>query len=248
MNPLRLGAETNAANAISGDEDLPDAQIQQLLHDAGHRLRSLENQDRVGSQSTESNSRKDTTHIQTYCPPRLGASLLPQPYISSKGGIAKVNAHRLLDGYIRDLADKPKRIQDPILDRSLAEQEEIATAGEDWFKLPRTNLTPELKRDLQLLRLRSVLDPKRNYKKDNRSHVPVFSQIGTIIEGPTEYYSARLSNNERKKTFVEEVLAAEESSGRFNAKYKDVQAAKTSGKRAFYNQVKSKRSAGGRRR
>ena len=96
--------------------------------------------------------------------------------------------------------------------------------------------------------MRSVLDPKRNYKKDNRSQAPVFSHIGTIIEGPTEYYSARLSNNERKKTFVDEVLAAEESSGRFKAKYKDVQAAKTSGKKAYYKQVKSKRSVGGRQR
>ena len=36
-----------------------------------------------------------------------------------------------------------------------------ATAGSDWYNLPKTVVTPELKRDLQLLKMRDVLDPKR---------------------------------------------------------------------------------------
>ena len=81
--------------------------------------------------------------------------------------------------------------------------------------MPRTKLTAELKADLQLLLMRSILDPHRHYKKENsKASVPEYSQVGTIIEGPTEYLSSRLSNKERKRTFVEEVLADETSTGR----------------------------------
>ena len=120
-----------------------------------------------------------------------------------------------------------------------------ATAGSQWFNLPRTNLTPELKRDLQLLHMRGVLDPKRHYKKEgSKPKIPEFSQVGTIIEGPTEFFSGRLSNKDRKRTFVEEVLNTENASGRFKNKYGEIQAAKTSGKKAHYKALKAKRSSG----
>ncbi len=91
--------------------------------------------------------------------------------------------------------------------------------------------------------MRSVLDPKRHYKKDNsrKGGVPEFSQVGTIIEGPTEYFTARLSNKERKRTFVEDVLAGEKQTGRFKAKYGEIQAAKTSGRKEHYKALKAKR-------
>lgn len=74
--------------------------------------------------------------------------------------------------------------------------------------MPKTDLTPELRRDLQLLKMRNVLDPKRHYKKDNKKgDVPAFSQVGTIIEGATEFYSSRLKNKDRKQTMLEEVIA-----------------------------------------
>lgn len=103
-------------------------------------------------------------------------------------------------------------------------------------------MTPELERDLQLLRMRSVLDPKRHYKRDgSKAHAPEFSQAGTIVEGPTEFFSARLSNKERKETFVEEVLAGEDSTHRFQSKFEEIQGAKTSGKKAHYKRMKAQR-------
>lgn len=122
-------------------------------------------------------------------------------------------------------------------------QSKKATAGAQWYNLPRTDLTPELKRDLQLLKMRNVLDPHRHYKKENgKLRPPEYSQVGTIVEGPTEYYSARLTNKDRKRTFVEEVLAGEQANGRFSKKYGDVQVNKTSGKKAYYKSVQDKRS------
>jgi hypothetical protein len=105
--------------------------------------------------------------------------------------------------------------------------------------LPKTNLTPELKRDFQLLKMRSVLDPKRFYKKDSSKGLPEFSQVGTVIEGPTEYFTSRLTNKEKKRTLVEEVLQGEKKSGRFKSKYNEIQESKTSGKRAHYKRMKA---------
>ena len=93
--------------------------------------------------------------------------------------------------------------------------------------------------------MRSVLDPKRHYKKSNKSKgslVPDYSQVGTIVEGPTEFFSGRIPKKERKQTFVEEVLAKDDNMNRFKHRYNDVQVAKTSGKRAYYQQLKAKRA------
>ena len=104
-------------------------------------------------------------------------------------------------------------------------------------------MTPEISRDLQLLRMRSVLDPKRHYKKtDAKAKGPEFFQIGTIIEGPTEFYSARLQHRDRKEHIVDEVMSHELSTGRFRNKYNDIQALKSSGKRAHYQKLKEMRS------
>lgn len=97
--------------------------------------------------------------------------------------------------------------------------------------------------------MRSILDPKRHYKTDStKTQTPEFSQIGTIIEGPTEFYSSRMLNNDRRKTIADEVLAMEKSTGRFRSKYRDVQLAATSGKKAFYKNLKAKRSGGVKKR
>lgn len=90
--------------------------------------------------------------------------------------------------------------------------------------------------------MRNVLDPKRHYKKDNRkAQVPEFSQVGTLIEGPTEFYSARVPVLERKRTLVEQVMAGERDSGRFKKKYGEIQEKKRSGKRGYYKEMMEKR-------
>lgn len=88
-----------------------------------------------------------------------------------------------------------------------------------------------------------MLDSKRHYKKDNgKAHVPEFSQVGTIIEGPTEFFSGRITKKDRKKTFVEEVMANEQATGRFAAKYSNIQRSKKSGKKSYYNNLQAQRN------
>ncbi|KAH8889539.1 tryptophanyl-tRNA synthetase [Thozetella sp. PMI_491] len=93
-------------------------------------------------------------------------------------------------------------------------------AGPEFFHMPRTNLTPELKRDLQILRMRSVLAlGKQHFKRDTRKDpIPEFSQVGTIIEGKTDGSSARLTRKSRKRTIVEEVLGGDNLE-KFKSKY-----------------------------
>ncbi|XP_021758841.1 rRNA-processing protein fcf2-like [Chenopodium quinoa] len=83
------------------------------------------------------------------------------------------------------------------------------TAGADWFDMPAPVVTPELKQDLQLLKLRNVIDPKRHYKKGDTKlkALPKYFQVGTVVESASDYYSARLTKKERKNRIAEELLA-----------------------------------------
>ncbi|KAJ4312646.1 dTDP-fucopyranose mutase [Fusarium piperis] len=116
---------------------------------------------------------------------------------------------------------------------------EKTTAGSDWFDLPKTVLTPEFKRDWQLLRMRGILDPKHQ-KKALRASAPEYSQVGEIIAGPTEFYSARLTRKERKGTLLKEVMSTYDKD-KFTNKYAGIQKQKTSGKKAFYKKVVAQR-------
>jgi len=90
--------------------------------------------------------------------------------------------------------------------------------------------------------MRNVLDPHRHYKKNTRKgKIPTFSQVGTVIEGPTEWYSSRINKKDRSKNFVDEEMKNEKETGRFKRKYNDIQGAKTSGKKAHYKKLLAQR-------
>lgn len=90
--------------------------------------------------------------------------------------------------------------------------------------------------------MRDVLDSKRFYRKDSsRALVPQFSSVGTIVEGPTDFFNARLTKKERKRTLLEEVLETEDATRRFKSKYGQIQDVKTSGKKGHYKKMMEKR-------
>jgi hypothetical protein len=89
--------------------------------------------------------------------------------------------------------------------------------------------------------MREMLDPKRHYKKAGKFKIPEYSQMGTIIEGPTEFFSSRLNKGDRRKTLVDEALEAEDRSKRFKTKYLETQKKKQSGKKAFYKKLQARR-------
>ncbi|KAK0366707.1 dTDP-fucopyranose mutase [Friedmanniomyces endolithicus] len=218
------------------DEDLSDGQIEKLLTRATARLQQKDNTQELATSHPK----------QHFNFPKLNTGKLEKPYISTKGDVATVDAKRLLEEKQRKQANMVRKVEDPMMVKKAAIETKKATAGTQWFNLPRTDLTPQLKRDLQLLKMRNVLDPHRHYKKDGgKMQAPEYSQVGTIIEGPTEFFSGRIENKQRKKTFVEEVLAGEQETGRFKRKYGELQGRKTSGKKAFYKAMKANRKIGG---
>jgi tryptophanyl-tRNA synthetase len=112
------------------------------------------------------------------------------------------------------------------------------TLGSDWYNLPRTNLTPELKRDLQVLRMRDVVAMgKQFFRKDSRKDfIPEYSQVGTIVAGATDGANGRLTRKEQKRTIVEEVLAGS-NLNKFKNKYQDIQDQKKSGRKGHYKKL-----------
>ncbi|XP_050373909.1 rRNA-processing protein fcf2-like [Argentina anserina] len=80
------------------------------------------------------------------------------------------------------------------------------TTGSNWFDMPAPVMTPELQRDLQLLKLRNVMDPKRHYKKGD-SQTAKYFQVGTVVESASDFFSSRLTKKERKATLADELLS-----------------------------------------
>lgn len=87
--------------------------------------------------------------------------------------------------------------------------------------------------------MRGVLDPK-HHKKALRSGPPKYSQVGEIIEGPSDSQRARLARRERKSTILEHMMM-EHNDRKLKSKYADIQQVKTSGKKAFYRKLVSER-------
>lgn len=51
------------------------------------------------------------------------------------------------------------------------------TTGDGWFNMKAPELTEELRNDLKALKMRSAMDPKRFYKKNDREGFPKYFQV-----------------------------------------------------------------------
>lgn len=80
------------------------------------------------------------------------------------------------------------------------------SAGSGWFGMKPTPMTDELKADIAVIRNRSYLDPKRFYKNADKSRSNQIVQLGTVIEGPSEYFSSRLTKKQRRSNITEEFM------------------------------------------
>lgn len=60
---------------------------------------------------------------------------------------------------------------------NFVQKEEAKTKGKDWFNLPATKLTDSVRHDLDIIRMRSALDTKRFYKKNETEAYPKYFQV-----------------------------------------------------------------------
>lgn len=119
------------------------------------------------------------------------------------------------------------------------------SAGAGWFHMAPTPMTDELKTDLAVIRNRNYLDPKRFYKSAD-NHKNKVMQLGTVIEGPAEFYSSRLTKKQRRTNLTEEIMADPAAADYTRNKYKKMQQAKSEKGRTYNNKKKlSKRARRG---
>nr|CAG4638816.1 EOG090X0GO7 [Cyclestheria hislopi] len=81
------------------------------------------------------------------------------------------------------------------------------TKGDKWFNLPMQEMNEEKQRDLEIIQMRSILNPKQFYKKNDLKVLPKYFQVGTVVENAADFYHSRLPKKERKRTLVEELMA-----------------------------------------
>jgi len=82
-----------------------------------------------------------------------------------------------------------------------------ATAGKGWFNMVAPEMTEELKQDLQVLRSRRHLDPRRFYKGKEETKLGKFFAVGTVVEGAMDGPQARLTKAQRRNGMLSEVQA-----------------------------------------
>ncbi|KAJ3890748.1 Fcf2 pre-rRNA processing-domain-containing protein [Lentinula edodes] len=107
------------------------------------------------------------------------------------------------------------------------------TAGPDWFDLPAPleSDLPRLHREVEALRLRNQLDPKRFYRKEEGEGkgikgLPKHFAIGKIIATETPFGGAsgeNLTHAERKRTLVDELVDDAEMKRYAKRKFEDLQ-------------------------
>jgi len=85
-------------------------------------------------------------------------------------------------------------------------EERSKSKGKNWFNLPATELTEEVKNDLEVIQMRSVLDPQHFYKKNDLKVLPKYFQVGKVLPSPLDYYSERDTRKTKRKTLVDELM------------------------------------------
>jgi len=74
----------------------------------------------------------------------------------------------------------------PVDDRKLRNSEAKIAREEKldkWFGLPKRRLTPEMEKELQVLKLRGMYDPKRFYKGNDSKALPTHFVMATEVGG-----------------------------------------------------------------
>ncbi|XP_066456878.1 deoxynucleotidyltransferase terminal-interacting protein 2 [Eleutherodactylus coqui] len=114
------------------------------------------------------------------------------------------------------------------------------TSGRGWFEMKAPELTDELKNDLKALKMRSAMDPKHFYKKNDRQGFPKYFEVGTVVDNPIDYYHSRIPKKERKRTMVDELLADSELRRYNKKKFKEIMAEKAARAEGKKNKKKKK--------
>ncbi|XP_049910580.1 deoxynucleotidyltransferase terminal-interacting protein 2 [Epinephelus moara] len=118
--------------------------------------------------------------------------------------------------------------------------ERAKSTGDGWFNMKAPEITQELKGDLQVLKMRGSMDPKRFYKKNDRDGFPKYFQVGTVVDSAVDFYHSRIPKKERKRTMVEELLSDAEFRQKNKKKFQHIVAEKAAQGAGKRNKKKNK--------
>ncbi|KXS12605.1 Fcf2-domain-containing protein [Gonapodya prolifera JEL478] len=263
------GSDISAASATYRDEDEEHSSqdeedsedLNELIAIATRQLKRKRAEDDDGrdhgessgtGQDVRSSKKKPTVRVSSRLDAGVSHLALPLQPTSASASISQTTGAVMLgsktalelDAVVRD-KDSRKLVtgDDKKTDDS------VTTTGSKWFDMKTPALTPELKRDLQLLKLRGVLDPKQFFKKEDKKgkDLPKHFQVATIVDSPHEFFSARLSARERKQTLVEEVMADVDRRKWYKKRYNEVQTKATSGGKQWFKRKTEKRKPSSQR-
>ncbi|XP_043064668.1 deoxynucleotidyltransferase terminal-interacting protein 2 isoform X2 [Drosophila ficusphila] len=82
--------------------------------------------------------------------------------------------------------------------------ERAKTAGSGWFDLSATDITEEMRNELKIIQMRSVLNPKHFYKKSDSKSLPKYFHIGTVQNLAIDHYNEKKART--SKALVNDLL------------------------------------------
>ena len=98
-----------------------------------------------------------------------------------------------------------------------------ASTGSKWFHMSAPQLTPQLKNDLRLLKMRNALDPSRHYKANDSKEIPRYFQVGRVVADSADFYSSRIPKRQQGQTLVDELLSNDQFQTYHRKKYLELQ-------------------------
>ncbi|KAJ3517436.1 hypothetical protein NLJ89_g497 [Agrocybe chaxingu] len=235
-------SDTSASSEEESDAEsntkITQERLDCLLQKALHKAQAAENQD--GDKQEEVIILTDEVPL-----PRLNPGKLPSPYIKLGEGC---DGHSTLRDPAIELAERaaasllgpappvpPPELTSTGKPLTKRERKELKrrTAGPDWFDLPAPAEAdlPRLHREVEALRLRNQLDPKRFYKKEEGEGkgikgLPKYFAIGTILPTTTPFGTAssdNLTRAHRKRTLVDELVDDAEAKRYAKKKFEELQ-------------------------
>jgi len=184
--------------------------------------------------------------------PQLDPGNLPAPYFefkkSKREGLASardVDSEKLEKSSLSISTPEPGKSSLPqikkdgsVMTKKEKKAEKQKSAALGWADIPTPDATdlPRLHREVEALRLRNTLDPKRFYKKEEGEGkgikgLPKQFAIGTILPTSTPFGTAsgdNLVRAERKRTLVDELVDDSEAKRYAKRKFVNLQTARAS--------------------
>jgi len=237
-------SESSESDSEEVTQEFLDSLLAKARQNAAAKARSS-NGSPTGAQEDEIRLDSHNDLDEKQLPP-LNPGNLPSPYIQlSESRKAGPSAVRDLDveqvqriAASRNIPAAPTPpVEHTAAGKSLTKKERKAlknkTAGPGWFDLPAPTESelPRLYKEVEALRLRNQLDPKRFYRKDEGEGkgikgLPKHFAIGTIVATSSPFggpSAENLSRANRKRTLVDELVDDAEAKSYAKKKFKELQ-------------------------